>query len=120
MKKTEITDSELDKLLHQVPQAPLPAGFESRLLGRLQQSAVAPQHSNVIAFPARTARRGFVPWLAALPLAASLAAGIFLGAQGEVPDFLSTSTYSSVASTDDDGVSSGVDEVEAYAEDGVT
>jgi hypothetical protein len=75
-----MTDKELDQILHQVRQPVLPEGFAARL----QQKLETAKDDNVVAFPQRkpapTIPRRF--WLSAIPLAASLVFGLYLGAAG--------------------------------------
>jgi uncharacterized transporter YbjL len=82
-----MTDKELDKLLGAMKQPDLPKGFADRLQAKLDQDAV----TNVIAFPKQraTQTQSRRIWLSALPLAASLIIGIFLGAAGTIPESLS-------------------------------
>lgn len=123
--KTPITDSELDRLLSLASTPRPPADAGARLLAALQAAPAQPQPSNVIAFTPRAAQKpqprsgGLVPWLAALPLAASLAAGVWLGAMGNVPDFVSSASTVATASVDGD-VPSGVEDVESLTEDDFT
>jgi hypothetical protein len=88
--KNEITDKELDKLLGVIEAVKLPDGFSDRLQSKLILSETKPD--NVIAFP----QKNSVPimpqrrvWLSAVPLAASLALGVYIGAMGNLPESLS-------------------------------
>lgn len=65
----------LKALLARASKPPLPDGMEERLMKRI---AAVSQESNVVSLAPR--RRLSVLWIG-LPLAASLAAGIFLGSQ---------------------------------------
>ena len=87
MTRKDMTDMELDTLLTGASPPNLPDGFAARLQAKLDKPAV----SNVIAFPLRAARpaQSKLAWFAALPLAASLAFGIYLGAAGSLPESLS-------------------------------
>jgi len=87
---TELSDTELDRLL-QHASTPVPrSDFEARLLTKL---TFVDNSNKVIAFPQRK-RPSW--WLAGLPLAASLVLGIWLGANGTTVDFLPFSTESAV------------------------
>lgn len=87
---TELSDTELDRLL-QHASTPVPrSDFESRLLTKLNP---VESSNKVIAFPQR--KRPSL-WLASLPLAASLVLGIWLGANGTAADFLPFTTESTV------------------------
>lgn len=88
--KHEITDEELDKLLAAVDAVKLPEGFSDRLQSKLILECE--KRDNVIAFP----QKKLTPpppqhrfWLSAIPLAASLAAGVYMGAMGSLPESLS-------------------------------
>jgi hypothetical protein len=83
MNDKHMQDEDLDKLLAATRQPLLPRGFAVRLQAKLEQG----EPSNVISFPGAKqkpaqARRG---WISALPLAASLAVGIYLGFADTVP-----------------------------------
>jgi hypothetical protein len=87
-KDGDFIDSDLEKLLARVKQPALPIGFAERLQAKLQVEAP----NNVIAFPQKksavTASSRRV-WLSAIPLAASLALGVYFGAMGTVPETFS-------------------------------
>jgi hypothetical protein len=110
MDQHQMTDVELDKLLKLAPTPPLPEGFAARLQARLE----TPESAKLIAFPAPKARTNPRLWLSAIPLAASLAAGIYLGAKGNLSDTFSSLEGSIVASADDGSVSLGIEDVEAF------
>ena len=111
MEDNIMRDDELDKLLSNAT-VPAPAnGFEQRLLAR-----IAPQTlSNVIAFPARKKTNS---WLIGLPLAASLAIGLWLGSSGLDSSYLPSSTL--ISDNSEDPTSSGFDDVAAFLEDSLT
>lgn len=102
---------------------PPPAeGAMARLMARIERE---PQETAVVAFAPRAAaprRRGLL-WrtAAALPLAASLALGIYLGAKGTLDFMLPTAITGGVALNDDapDDLG-GVGEADAYAEESLT
>jgi hypothetical protein len=80
-KDGDFIDSDLEKLLARVKQPALPIGFAERLQAKLQVEAP----NNVIAVTASSRR----VWLSAIPLAASLALGVYFGAMGTVPETFS-------------------------------
>lgn len=109
MEHTPMTDNELDKILKAARQPALPKGFAERLQARLE----AERPSNVIAFPTRKLpeqkNRSF--WLSAIPLAASLAVGLYLGAMGSVPVSLDSGLVSDAS---DQVFGSGFEDTEAF------
>ncbi len=107
----------IDKLLDLASRPTVPEGALARMLAELP----AAQPATVIAFPPRkTGRTPFFRY-AALPLAASLALGIYLGAQGDLDLALPTAITGAVALGDDPADDlGGVGELDAYAEDNVT
>lgn len=101
-----------------VPQ--LPAGALERLTARI---AAEPQDARVIPFaPRPRPARGVWRYAAAVPLAASLALGVWLGANGKMDFMMPTSVTGGVALNDDAGIDDlgGVGDVTAYAEEGTT
>jgi hypothetical protein len=80
--KNELDDHELDQLLKLASHPKPIANFELRLM---QKIAIDLPSENVVAF---SKRHKTSLWLAAVPLAASLAIGIWLGANDTVPSFL--------------------------------
>ena len=112
MDKKNMSDIELDKLLAAARQPELPKGFAERLQAKLEQ----PPASNVIAFPQRKP----VPasnrrvWLSAIPLAASLAFGIYLGAMGTLPDSLAGLESSLVSDASDTLFGIGIEDTESF------
>ncbi len=95
----------------------MPEGSMARLLDRLNEPPVAA----VIEFRrAKSSKTQFLQY-AALPLAASLALGIYLGALGTLDAVLPSAITGSVALNDDpqDDLG-GVGELYAYAEDNFT
>jgi membrane peptidoglycan carboxypeptidase len=97
-----LNDSELDKLLAHASTPPLPQDFQSRLLAKTGTS-------NVITLKRKTI------WLIGLPLAASLAIGIWLGASENTSDLLSV-TGGDVASVD----ANGFEDIVSIIEDDLT
>jgi hypothetical protein len=107
---TTLSDDELDTLLAKAKQPEVPQGFAERLQQKLDR---APE-SNVVAFPARESAapvRRF--WLSALPLAASLILGVWLGATGGLPAALSSLAPTSVADAVDQVLEIGIEDVES-------
>lgn len=106
----------IDILLEAATNPELPAGAEERLLARLEGEA------RVVTPASRKAQPGLVlRWTAALPLAASLALGIYLGAMGALDAFLpETVTGESAAGDEENADLSGVSEAESYAEEDVS
>jgi hypothetical protein len=102
----EMTDGDLNWLLSQASAISVPHGAEERALHAAVQMKVA-------SVPPRWALRF------ALPLAASLVLGIYLGAGGYGENYLTTST--STASTEDATLfSTGFEEAVATAEENLT
>jgi anti-sigma factor RsiW len=112
MTNKHMTDMELNTLLAQVKQPELPAGFAERLQARLEQPAA----SNVIAFPARQQQRPSARryWLSAIPLAASLVFGIYLGAAGSLPESLSGLESSLVSDATESLLGVGIEDTESF------
>lgn len=96
----------IDRLLDLAPAPVLDARPESRLMARIGRRAA------VARFP--------FGWTAALPLAASLALGVYLGAMGALDSLLPSAITDDVAAvSDDDGDLSGATEATDYSEDQV-
>lgn len=110
---------EIDQLLSLASTPALPEGAASRLMQRIAE----PQTAQVIAFPPAPRRtRGTLFRLAtAVPLAASLALGIYLGAKGSLDFMLPSAITGGVALNDDppDDLG-GVGEADIYAEESLT
>lgn len=107
----------VDQFLDHASQPMVPEGSMARLLDRLNE----PSNAEIIAFrPVRASKTQFLRY-ATLPLAASLALGIYLGALGDLDVALPTAITGTVALSDDlDDDLGGVGELDAYAEDNVT
>lgn len=112
MTKEPFSDQELELLLNRAKQPQLPRGFAERLQAKLQ----AEPASNVVAFPQRlqpsSSRRGY--WLSALPLAASLAAGIYLGTMGELPAMFAGLEDVVASLSGDTGLELGIEDTESF------
>lgn len=109
----------IDRLLDLATRPALPPGAESRLM---QHIAASPGRAPVVVLrPAPLKLRRTLQWLAALPLAASLALGVYLGAEGSLDAFLPSAITGSLASAEDDaGDLTGLDDAEVYAEENLT
>ena len=89
--------------------------FQTRLLVRARNGS-APANVIPLRPPARSQRP--LHWLAAVPLAASLVLGIYLGAAGSIDSLLPSAVTGTVASSDEDsGDLSGVTDVTDYRQD---
>lgn len=98
----------------------LPEGASARLLARLEQQPAAPV---ILSRPRVRAIGGFVRYAAALPLAASLALGIYLGAQGSLDTILPATLTGDVAANGyDERIDElgGIGEADAFAEEQTT
>ena len=112
-------DREIQAVLSRASQPGLPAGAMDRLMARI---AVEPQDA---ARPAAVvARRGTASsvwrYFAAVPLAASLALGLWLGANGRVDFIMPAAVTGGVALNDDAPVDDLGGVGDAYAEEGTT
>jgi hypothetical protein len=98
--------------------APPAAGAAAgRLMARIAEE---PQEAKVVAFAPRPARgtRRVLRFAAALPLAASLALGVYLGAKGTLDFMLPSAITGGVAASEDlPDELGGVGEADAYAEE---
>jgi hypothetical protein len=97
-----------------------PASFDA-ILSAIASDA--PRQENVVLFRSPAPSRRAVPirWLAAVPLAASLALGIYVGATGSLDAFLPTSVVGeTLAAGEDPGDLSGISDIEAMTGDEVS
>jgi hypothetical protein len=121
-----MTDQELDQLLAHASAPPLADGARTRLLQRLAGEGQSAAAAHVISLSEARARRvrpqeqPRLGWLAGLPLAASLALGIYLGAGGTFDGYLATSAYDLIAGNTSDDVLTGIEDMESYAEESRT
>jgi hypothetical protein len=108
----------IDGILSLASQPELPEGAMTRLMARIEQRPSA----DVILFRPRPRATGsYFRYAAALPLAASLALGIYLGAMGSLDFMLPVSLTGDLASTEDPADDlGGVGEADAYAEENLT
>ena len=118
---------EIDRVLGLASVPELPEGAAARLMARIgseKQITDTPAHDQADVILFRPRARQSTGWLrvaAALPLAASLALGVYLGAAGTLDPVLPTAVTGSVATVDDtiDDLG-GVGEADAYAEESLT
>lgn len=110
------SEVEIDRVLRLASQPELPSGAAGRLMSRI----AADGEGNVMLFRPRNKapRPGLLRYAAALPLAASLALGIYLGARGDL-DFAFPSVVTGAVANANDTIDDlgGVGEAEQYAED---
>jgi len=109
---------QIDHVLDLATTPQVPEGAIARLMDRIGEPASA----EILLFAPRPRRiEGLLRYAAALPLAASLALGVYLGAAGRLDIALPTSLADDVAAidtvTDDLG---GVGDAEAYSEETLT
>ena len=112
-----LSDRDLDSLLALASKPELPAGAANKLLQRLGPK---PMIANVLPFPAPAKKSGRLSWLVGLPLAASLAAGIWLGAMGQGTDYVFSMTDELASLGDGLNVSTGIDDAEDLTEEEVS
>jgi hypothetical protein len=125
MTRDRMSDQDLNQLLARASTPVVPRGAEDRLMDRLivqqkPQAAVG----NVVAFtprskpgaPGASEPRSAIAWLAGLPLAASLAFGLWLGAAGVGTGLLPESLGGALAAAED-SMFSGVDDAELLSEE---
>ena len=112
---------EIDAVLSLASVPPLPEGAAGRLMARI---AAEPQENKVVALAPRREAPRMSPWryAAALPLAASLALGVYLGAKGTLDFMLPSAITGGVALNDDapDDDLGGDGEADASAEESLS
>ncbi len=110
---------EVDTVLQLASDPAMPAGAMERLMARV---AVEPQDARVIAMPQRApVRRSPLRYAAAFPLAASLALGVYLGAQGTMDSLLPSVITGDTAQYEDaPDELGGVGEADAFAEESLS
>ena len=113
-----MTDKELDVLLSHASVPPLPQRAREKLMQRIaeEDAAHAPATATVIPFRRARPQASRLGWLAGLPLAASLALGIYLGSGGTFDNYLPTTAYDLLAGNSDDTIT-GIEDVESFTED---
>jgi hypothetical protein len=106
-----LSDKELEQLLATARQPEVPHGFAERLQVKLESADA----TNVVTFPQRNtsgaARR---LWLSALPLAASLVFGIWVGANGNLPESLANFTPTLATDAADQLFDIGIEDTESF------
>ena len=117
---TEMTDNELDKLLALASKPPPATDAYKALLAKVAGGQAASPAFNVVNFPAAAKKSSSIGWLAALPLAASLAAGIWLGAAGQGTGYLFNVSDELASVTDSFATSTGIDDAESLMEEDFT
>jgi hypothetical protein len=116
-KNGPMSDVELDALLAHASEPRLPAGANERLLARL---AGQKAHENVVSFRRAEPQQSRLGWLASLPLAASLALGIYLGSAGSLESLVPTAAYELLVGVNIDDPVTGIEDVESLTEDDVS
>jgi hypothetical protein len=113
-----MTDAELDALLAHASAPPLPLGARERLLARVA-AETEPRSGATNVVPLRRHARPHprIGWLAGLPLAASLALGIYLGNAGGLDAYLPGTAYEMLAGASTDDAVSGIEDIEGFSED---
>jgi hypothetical protein len=116
MTKGSGEDPELRRILALATTPEPSAGAADRLMARL---AAVETTAQVVPFRPRATRRpSWFAYAAAVPMAASLALGIYLGAMGKLDRLLPAAITGDLAmSFDPDADLTGVGEAEAYAEE---
>lgn len=113
-----MTDAELDGLLAQASTPPLPLGAKQRLMAKLSQvDGVAAAPPNVVPLRQPQSSGSRLGWLAGLPLAASLALGIYLGSADSLDSYLPNAAYDLIAGSSGDEPLTGIEDVESFTED---
>ncbi len=114
----QMTDHELDTLLAHASQPPLPLGARERLLARMAAAAAdAPVGANVVPLRRAAPAGSRLGWLAGLPVAASLALGIYLGSGGGLDAYLPSVAYGALADVSASDTLTGIEDMESFTED---
>lgn len=116
-KSTDMTDAELDLLLSRASKPVLPPEAEARLMRRVASERPAPSGANVVPLRRERSSKFRINWFAGLPLAASLAFGVYLGSVGDVPDMLPASVHYVSSGEAANGSTSGIEDAEFFAEE---
>lgn len=107
---------ELDRILDLASVPREPQQSANSILRAIEAD---PPASNIVRLP--PSRPAILPWLSALPLAASLALGFYLGAQGSLDSLLPSSITGEVLAAGDDPADlSGMSDAEELTGDGLT
>lgn len=111
--------TEIDAVLGLASRPQPPAGAMDRLMARI---AEAPQEPRVLAFTPRPQRGSVWRLAAALPLAASLALGVYLGAEGKMDFLMPSAVTGGMALNDNVQIDDlgGVGDADDYAREGTT
>ena len=109
-KNNELDDQSLDQILGLASKPDLSSDFEARVMAKLGGQAKV--SAEVIAFPRR---KSPTAWVMAVPLAACLVLGVWLGASGDFSDLLPTSSTSSAMASADQLSPSGIDDIETLS-----
>ncbi len=108
-------DAALEKLLQRASEPAIPQGAEERLMAIIRATQ---QQSNVVQLRPRPPLNR---WAIALPLAASLLLGVYLGTKDTFDSYLPDSVMgSTLAGATDSDISSGLDDVENYSDGELT
>ncbi len=108
-------DAALDKLLKHATDPAIPEGAEARLMAAIRGME---QQPNVVKFQPRPK---FHRWAVGIPLAASLALGIYLGSKDTFDAYFPDSIIGgTTADLSDSAPSTGLDDAESYAEGDLT
>ncbi len=114
----KMSDAELDMLLAAATRPALPDGALAMLNARIAQESGA---ANVIALQRKAPpQRSRLGWLAGLPLAASLALGLYLGADGAGDTLLPASLAETLVGVSSADPETGIEEAESWAEEDLT
>jgi hypothetical protein len=112
-----MTDKELDKLLGAAEQPSVPKGFAERLQTKLEAEAMG----SVVAFQQRKMLTEKPRWLiGALPLAASLLLGVYVGAADALPESLNGIETNLLAGGAESISDIGIEDMESFLDGDLT
>jgi hypothetical protein len=114
---------EIAAVLAHASAPPAASGAAARLIARIADEAQEPPPAKVLDFTPRprAGARRVLRFAAALPLAASLALGVYLGAKGTLDFMLPTAITGGVAANEElPDELGGVGEADAYAEESLS
>jgi len=109
-----MSDKDLDVLLSHASTPQLPLGAKTRLLAKMEEQRASPK---IMLRSQRESQKSRLGWLAGLPLAASLALGIYLGSAGPLESILPTAAYELLTGVNIDDPVTGIEDVENLSED---
>jgi hypothetical protein len=109
-----MTDQELDAVLKLATVPKLPLGAKGRLLAKLGET------KDMVATATTEPQSSRLGWLAGIPLAASLAFGLYIGSAGLEGSVLPSFAQELLADTTLDDTYSGIEDVEALTEENVS